>query len=359
MDPYEAVAARIEQVPNGEAVQIEEIADLMVKLLDQRYKDGCKVLRAVHPKAHACVDATFRVDDELPEQLRVGLFATPGACFEAVIRFSNAAGVLGPDVTELINGDQKTLTHGSRGMAMKVRNVPGDTYLSADEPGVQDFLMVNAPVFPFANVADYLELTRAQFKHEDKSQPLFAEFGQAVSKTPGGPQRVRRTAEITAMIQRTPTASPLESPYFTAAPFLFGQDFVAKFAAFPVDPPGTALPEKVSDDYLREVLVRQIRESVAAFEFYVQLRPASAEDAAVENVTVEWETGTTPLQKLGRIEIPAQECGTPDAIEACERLFFTPWHSLPEHRPLGGINRLRKAAYEASVRRRLQHQDQW
>ncbi|MEK1942330.1 MAG: hypothetical protein AAAB16_18325, partial [Pseudomonas sp.] len=26
---------------------------------------------------------------------------------------------------------------------------------------------------------------------------------------------------------------------------------------------------------------------------------------------------------------------------------FNPWHALPEHRPLGGINRLRKAVYEA------------
>ena len=31
---------------------------------------------------------------------------------------------------------------------------------------------------------------------------------------------------------------------------------------------------------------------------------------------------------------------------ACDNLSFNPWHSLPEHRPIGGINRLRKAVYE-------------
>jgi hypothetical protein len=29
----------------------------------------------------------------------------------------------------------------------------------------------------------------------------------------------------------------------------------------------------------------------------------------------------------------------------CENLSFSPWHSLPEHRPLGLVNRVRKVAY--------------
>ena len=39
----------------------------------------------------------------------------------------------------------------------------------------------------------------------------------------------------------------------------------------------------------------------------------------------------------------------------CENLSFTPWHSLPEHRPIGGIIRVRKAVYLAvsTLRHRL------
>ena len=40
-----------------------------------------------------------------------------------------------------------------------------------------------------------------------------------------------------------------------------------------------------------------------------------------------------------------------------ENLSFTPWHSLPEHRPLGGINRARKAIYRAISRQR--HELEW
>ena len=36
---------------------------------------------------------------------------------------------------------------------------------------------------------------------------------------------------------------------------------------------------------------------------------------------------------------------SPAQMALAENLSFTPWHSLPEHRPLGGINRARKVAY--------------
>jgi len=36
----------------------------------------------------------------------------------------------------------------------------------------------------------------------------------------------------------------------------------------------------------------------------------------------------------------------PEAAEVCEARSFTPWHSIAEHRPLGGISRVRKAVYQ-------------
>ena len=59
-----------------------------------------------------------------------------------------------------------------------------------------------------------------------------------------------------------------------------------------------------------------------------------------------------PLRSVATITIPKQEIDTPDSESLCESLFFTPGHALPEHRPIGGINRLRLAVYLASVDRR-------
>src|SRR5688500_11171982 len=101
----------VENMPEGEAQQIQEIAALMVKLLDQRYGESTKFLRGVHPKAHGCARATFAINADVPEDLRVGVFATPGASYEAVVRFSNAAALMGPDTQEITKNNVKTRQH--------------------------------------------------------------------------------------------------------------------------------------------------------------------------------------------------------------------------------------------------------
>ena len=55
----------------------------------------------------------------------------------------------------------------------------------------------------------------------------------------------------------------------------------------------------------------------------------------------------------GMITIPPQDFETDERRALCESLTFSPWHGLAEHRPLGGINRLRRPVYDASGRHRL------
>ena len=64
----------------------------------------------------------------------------------------------------------------------------------------------------------------------------------------------------------------------------------------------------------------------------------------------DWDEAETPYVNVARITIPAPQRRVDSERRAarCENLVFTPWHSLAEHRPLGSINRLRKAVYLAS-----------
>lgn len=141
---------------------------------------------------------------------------------------------------------------------------------------------------------------------------------------------------------------PLSSEYFSAAPFMFGADRVMKFTARPTaQGPDTPLGDTLDENYLRMALANRLRESDAAFEIAVQVRPPS-EEASIEDVP--WET--TPHQSVAHLAIPAQRTDDPDGHSTCESLFFTPWHIWADHRPVGGINRLRLAAYLASVERR-------
>jgi len=50
---------------------------------------------------------------------------------------------------------------------------------------------------------------------------------------------------------------------------------------------------------------------------------------------------------------PQDSWDEPTAEKANDALAFTPWHGIVDHQPLGSINRVRKAVYEASEKFRL------
>jgi len=69
----------------------------------------------------------------------------------------------------------------------------------------------------------------------------------------------------------------------------------------------------------------------------------------VEDPTVRWESKPVPV---ATITIRPQTFDTAARRAECEKSSFDPWHALAEHRPLGGINRARKAVYPESVKLR-------
>jgi hypothetical protein len=77
----------------------------------------------------------------------------------------------------------------------------------------------------------------------------------------------------------------------------------------------------------------------------------------IEDASVEWKESDSSFRKVATLRIPAQDLGSA-AMQAfrasCEHLSFNPWHTLADHLPLGGLNRLRRIAYEVSVQRRRQ-----
>jgi hypothetical protein len=88
----------------------------------------------------------------------------------------------------------------------------------------------------------------------------------------------------------------------------------------------------------------------------VQLRKHSIE-MPIEDPTIEWREKDSPFITVAKITIPAQQFNTPEQLKFCENLTFTPWHAVPEHQPLGGINRVRKVVYETSSRIRHELND--
>lgn len=348
-----------------EAKEIAETVDLTVQLLDKRYPSPDKILRGVHPKSHGCVKAWFEINSDIKQHLQVGLFSTPGKKFDAFIRFSNAAARLGPDISA-------TGEHGSRGMAIKVLNVGGEVLIDDHGASNQDFLMINQPVFAFANTEDYLRLTRILVKNNDNPAAFFSPlklqdpalieeqkrqiqaYIEAENISQEDIQRILDTFKIVQKIQASAVANPLGIQYFSAAPFLFGCNKVMKFSVRPVSQIShSEFPVNPSADYLREALSETMHKNKAiVFDFMIQVRDDDAMD--IENASSLWDENRFPFIKVAKITIPAPqvEIDLEQHKAHCESLAFTPWHSLVEHRPIGSINRLRKPVYQASAKYR-------
>lgn len=322
--PASSVWAAInEAVPPNEAVATQQIVSMIEKSVRAEAGNGSSAHRDAHAKAHGCVRAEFSVTPkQAPEELRVGIFAE-ARTYPAWIRFSNASGKVQDDDSV---GD-------ARGMAVKLIGVERST------SGTQDFLMINHPVFLVRNAADYVEFQQAL--SEDNSVKFFF---------PGlNPFNFRlHELGIANAIRSTKAVNPLNSRYWSTTPYLLGNTAM-KFSARPCV--ASPFVEDASPNFLRENMQKQLAQGQACFDFMIQ-RQSRPSEMPIEDPTIEWSEKDSPFIPVARITIPTQAFDTPEQSAFCENLSFTPWHALPAHQPLGGINRVRKTVYETISRLR-------
>jgi hypothetical protein len=289
--------------------------------------------RDVHIKSHGCVRASFVVP-ELESRYRFGVLAEPGR-FDAWVRFSNGDYVLHPDSTR-----------DARGMAVKLLEVPGGKLLDLHEhASTQDFVMMNSPNYFIRELDDYVELT--------KFLAVGDNFGYFLNGPSINPFSWRwRELRLVSGTKKPPPESPLLEQYFSASAYKLGPDNNIKFGTRPAACPSAEMnhPRRWSTpkrdySFLRHRMSEQLAAGPACFDFMVQLQKPGL-PMPVEDATIAWKESHSPFVAVARIEIPAQEFDTPAQNEFCEDLSFNPWHALPDHRPIGVFNRVRKALYE-------------
>jgi hypothetical protein len=328
----------LEKVPAGEPQAIETIVSRALAELRRYYAPGAPLVRRdAHSKAHGCVKATFQVEPDLPTDLRVGFLSVPGKEYWAWLRFSNGAFKPGSDTG--MDG---------RGMALKLMEPEFSGDAVSAPPRSHDILMINYPVFFSPDAIDYAEFAKAGALTGDSDglkkffiPTYFNPFGWRM-----------RQGLIAFRIANQPISSPLAVRYFSMVPYLFGPGRAIKYSARPCQSPlaeptdSTALE---APDFLRGAMKAELARGPACFELRVQERKGNM---PVEDATVEWEESESAFRRVGVITIPPQQFDTPQRDAFCEQTAFNPWNALPAHRPLGSINRVRKALYEAISRER-------
>jgi len=304
-----------------EAEYFRKIAESLKSDIDKAYQPGT-TLRDAHPKNIACVKAEFIVEPLLPEELRIGVFKEQRT-YPAYIRFSNASTTIQADGRRDI-----------RGMAIKILGVEGEKLLESEKhETTQDFLLISTPRFINEGVIDFYELLEAVRAGGLKVVGYFLNPLNS---------HLRVLWRVVSSLKKH--GNLLEVQFWSTTPYQFGSK-VVKYSARPHQNPVTKIPKNPSDNYLSEVMKQHLSGQDASFDFMVQFQ-TDPQQMPIEDASVRWDEKASPFRKVATIKIPAQTIDSAEQIKFAENLSFTPWHSLPEHAPLGSINRARRVVYE-------------
>ena len=282
-----------ERLYPNEVLIADKISTVIETSIREQYSPG-SARRDAHPKAHGCVRAK---------------------------------------VSDSTRADTK---RDARGIAVKVLGVPASKLLQDEEQATtQDFIMINHPVFFATDPARYLS-----FMEDVNSGKVYRKVLIPIALGFKG-------TVIALETRNSRISNPLQTRYWSMVPYQLGTGPARQAVKYSVRACSAAtdtLPKSPGHDYLHDALRASLQKGDACMEFLVQPRTSTSMD--IEDSRIEWKESQAPFYPVAMIRIPRQVFDTPEQNEFCENLSFTPWHALPEHKPLGVTNRLRKVIYD-------------
>lgn len=336
-----------EHAPEDEALHFAQIADNGEHIVNNTrndVKDGA-YRRDAHAKTQGCALASFNVDSLTDNRLKYGVFKEKKS-YRAWVRFSS--GDFG------IQSDQAP---DARGMAIKVLGVEGPKLLDGEQAAnTQDFLMIDYPVFFVRNVNDYVTLTSYQSLGEAHKLDYF--FPNKLNPFSWRMREFRIGVGLLGSPLQFYFFGPrnlLATRFYSMSAYRLGAAQYTKFSAKPVAcAAGGSTPgwwTGYGSEVLRESLTDQVKSGRNCFDLMLQLQDQQ-KYMPVEDATIEWKESDSPFIPVARITIEKQDISTSLKNDFCENLSFSPWHALPEHEPVGALNRARKVVYQNIARYR-------
>jgi hypothetical protein len=316
--PDEHLALAEERPLADEERHTRAIIDELAKFTRENWLPG-SAQRFGNTKTLGIVRAEFEVLADLPSNLARGVFAEPRT-YRAWVRFSGPGPYAPPDLEDL----------GQCSVAIKLMGVEGPKLMD-DERFTQDLILVSPASFVTPNIRENAELQR-----------------WVRAKAPMGyflnPYR-RHLLHLGMQLLYSPMlTSPLEVQYYSNVPFLLGEGQAVEYSLRPRSVCRTKIPLKPTENYLRDAMVRTLDRQEWLMDFMVQVQ-TDPHRMPVEDATVKWPERLSPYVTVGRLRIPTQRFDSDAQLAFADVLRYNPWHSLPEHRPLGNSNRARRQMY--------------
>ena len=278
--------------------------------------------RGGNTKTHGIVRGEFVVHQDLPPQLRHGIYAEPRT-YRAWVRFSGPGPYITPDIEDV----------GFMSISIKLMGVPGPK-LMEEEKYTQDMFGVSTPTFVTPDTR-----ANAQLQIESVKNAQFYYF-----------VNFRRSHILDLIMQGLWTktqSSPFEAPYFSCVPYLLGEGQAMQYSIWPKRKRRTSIPRlplRPPDDYLRDAMIATLAREDVEFDIRLQLQ-TDPHLMPHENNAVLWPEKLSPRVSAATLRIPRQKFDSPAQMEFAKRLSYNPWHCIPEHRPLGNQSRARRRMY--------------
>lgn len=302
----------------GEKEAIATLIALLSAKMKKETLPSSKMLRDAHPKQIGLVKAEFMVEPDLPFQLRVGVFSNP-VSYPCWVRFSNQSAPPAPDNVKDI-----------RGVAIKLMGVEGDKVLEKEKYAkTHDFILISTNYFVTKNVVDFAKLIQALVAGKLKLILFFL---------------LHPKIAYNLLSSNKNFGSLLEARFWSVSPYTFG-DRIVKYSLKPCSDEKTDIPAHPEDNYLTSVMEKQLNSKEYFFDFMIQFQK-DPKKMPTEDLSNAWSEEESPFIKVATLKIPQQVFNTSEQQDYGDNLSFTPWHCLPEHTPLGSVNRGRKVVYD-------------
>jgi hypothetical protein len=320
--PNEGLKIAEEKLLPDEEAFLNSIVDSFQKQMKLLWKPGA-FERGGNTKTHGVIRGEFIVHDNLPEELRRGIYAYPQT-YRAWVRFSGPGPYITPDIDDV----------GFMSVSIKLMGVPGPK-LMGEEKFTQDMFAVSTPTFVTPDTVANAQLQTQSLKNA--TILYFLNF--------------HRSHVLDLLMQSLWTktqSSPFEAPYFSCVPYLLGEGQAMQYSVWPKSTRKTPIPRlplRPPDDYLRDAMVAVLAKEDVEFDIRIQ-RQTDPHLMPIENNAVLWPERISPRISAATLRLPKQKFDSPAQLAFARRLSYNPWHCIAEHQPLGNQNRARRVMYD-------------
>jgi hypothetical protein len=310
-----------ERIEPDEEAFLDSIVSSFQSQMRGLWKPG-KFERGGNTKTHGIVRGEFIVHDNLPENFRRGIYATPRS-YPAWVRFSGPGPYITPDIDDV----------GFMSISVKLMDVLGPK-LADDEKFTQDMFGVSPPTFVTPDTRANAQL---QIQSGKNAQILYF-------------VNLHDSHVLDLIMQGLwikTQSSPFEAPYFSDVPYLMGEGQAMEYSFWPKSNRKTRIPKlpfRPPDNYLRNAMVASLASGDVEFDVRVQMQ-TDAFLMPIENAGVLWPEKLSPRVSVATLRLPRQTFDYPAQREFARVLCYNPWHSIAEHRPLGNQGRARRRMY--------------